>query len=226
MNILALDTSDQVLSVALATGSGLWYSEIDSFPRHSELLMECVDTICNIAGLGRQDLERLACMKGPGSFTGLRIGFSAAKGLAMALGIPLLSLPTLDCLAYSLSIWPGMVIPVIDAKKDCFFAAIYRGGKRLTDYLDLSVEDLAKEAAKLTMAEKEQIVITGSGAELLFPRLTAFIPQEQIRLDPGFRKGRARELLEMAKSIILEKSNDIDSGPLYIRKSDAELNKA
>ena len=225
MNILALDSSDQVLSAALETETGLWYSEIDAGLRHSELLLECIDGLCKIAGLLPQELKRIACMKGPGSFTGLRIGFSTAKGLALALGIPLFSLPTLDCLAYPLSMWPGIVIPAIDAKKGCFFYSLYRQGKRLSDYMDAPAEKLAKEAEKVALYSKEQIVLTGTGAELLYTQLAEIIPQDHIKIDPDFRKGRAKELLVLAKSIILEGSDNIDSGPLYIRKSDAELNR-
>ena len=222
MNILAMDSSDQVLSVALATGSDAWYAEVDAGQRHSELLMECADGLCRMAGIKPHDLNLAACMKGPGSFTGLRIAYSSAKGLALALGIPLVSVPTLDCLAYHLPIWPGIVLPAIDAKKSRFFAALYREGKRLTDYMDASAETLANEIAKFRLSPQEPIALTGSGAALLFPRL-APIPLE-CSIDPEFRRGRAKELLKISKSIMLDKPDDINSGPLYIRKSDAELN--
>ena len=162
MNILALDTADGVLSVALSTEAGFWYLEADAGSRHSELMMEAVDALCRLAGLCPKDINLAACMKGPGSFTGLRIGFSAAKGLCVALGIPLVAVPTLDCLSFSLSAWPGMVIPVLDAKKGCFFTALYRGGKRLTDYMDISPEDLAKEIEKVKISSLESLILTGS----------------------------------------------------------------
>jgi tRNA threonylcarbamoyladenosine biosynthesis protein TsaB len=226
VNILALDTSDQVLSVALSGKNGVWYSEIDAGLRHSELILECIDDLFRISGLSLKDLEKIACMKGPGSFTGLRIGFSTAKGLAMALGIPLLSFPSLDCMAYPLSIWPGLVLPAIDAKKASFFAAFYRHGRRLTDYMDVSPENLAARLANLLLFPDEQILLGGPGAELLFERLGSFLPPKQVKIDPDFRKGRARELLEMAKGGIVDTLDGLDSGPLYIRKSDAELSTA
>ena len=224
MNILALDTADMVLSVALATETGVLCTEIDAGRRHSELLMESADALCKMAGIKPGSLSRIACMKGPGSFTGLRIGFSAAKGMALALKIPLVAVPTLDCLAYPLSIWPGIVIPAMDAKKDCFFAALYRAGQRLTDYMDASPEALAKEIAQARLFPEEQVVLTGGGAQLLYPRLAAHIPPERIKIDPGSRKGRAKELLNIAKSVMVyNDSGLIYSGPIYLRKSDAEL---
>ena len=230
MNILALDTADQVLSAALETGNGIFYTETDAGARHSELLMECADGLCKTAGLNPADIGLAACMKGPGSFTGLRIGFSAAKGLCLALGIPLLAVPTLDCLAYPFSEWPGLVLPAIDAKKGCFFAALYRGGTRLTDDMDATPEILARETARVRLSAEELLLLTGSGAELLGSRLAALIPPEYTRFDPEPRRGKARELLEIVKNgIIIEYDkfsdiNGINTGPVYLRKSDAELN--
>ena len=94
MNILALDTADQVFSAALESKSGVYYTEIDAHSRHSELLMDCVDWLCKNAGLGPGEIDLAACMKGPGSFTGLRIGFSSAKGICMALKIPMITVPS------------------------------------------------------------------------------------------------------------------------------------
>ena len=225
MNILALDTSDQVLSVALETTgkpNDYYYTEIDAGTRHSELLMGAIDELFKKAALKPAALGLVACMKGPGSFTGLRIGFSTAKGLAQALKIPLVSVPTLDCLAYSLSALPGFVLPAMDAKKGCFFAALYRGGQRITDYLDASPETLAEELTKAGFSPSERLKLTGCGAELLFSRLAEFLPADCIDIDPQARRGRARELLEIAKNGTIS-SDGVNSGPIYLRKSDAEL---
>ena len=230
MNILALDTADEVLSVALAAEGGVSCMEIDAGRRHSELLMDSVQRLCAIAGIKPADLTLIACMKGPGSFTGLRIGFSAAKGIALALNIPLVAVPTLDCLAWPLSVWPGIVLPAMDAKKGCFFTALYREGRRLTDYMDASpaaiaeaiAEAIAAELGKVRLPGPQQIILTGCGAPLLYSHLTALIPPEDIKVDPKSKKGGAKELLEIVKDIIVDK-DDSNSGPIYLRKSDAEL---
>ena len=223
MNMIAFDTSSQALSAALETDGGVWYMEIDAGSRHSELLMDCADWLCKEAGIKSSELTHAACMKGPGSFTGLRIGFSAAKGLALALGIPLYAIPTLDCLSYPLSVWPGMVIPAIDAKKNCFFTALYRRGERLTDYIDAPAESIAK-TVQMTACPNEPVIVTGSGAQLLNSRLAPCLPPGLLCVDPEFCRGRARELLELAKNAKIQKIDDINSGPVYLRKSDAELN--
>ena len=236
MNIIAFDSADQVLSAALASETGVWYTEISpvadaALKRHSELLLECAEYLCRSAEIRQNELNLVVCMKGPGSFTGLRIGFSAAKGIALALGIPLAAVPTLDCLAYPLSIWPGLVIPAMDAKKNCFFTAFYREGKRLSDYMDAPAETIAKEAGKYRFSPADTtdsphsglIVLTGGGAAKLYTRLSAFIPAESIKVDPEYGRGRARELLEIGKDVKINNTSDTNAGPFYLRKSDAEL---
>jgi tRNA threonylcarbamoyladenosine biosynthesis protein TsaB len=220
MNVLAIDCACDVLSVALAAGNGTFYTEIDAAFRHSELLMECADALCKTAGVSPGDLNLVACMKGPGSFTGLRIGYSAAKGIALALGIPLRAVPAMDCLAYPFSIWPGVALPAIDAKRGCFFAALYRNGKELSGCMDASPPAIAEKIAGARLSEDEKVVLTGPGAELLFPLLKTQI--NGVCVDPDCRNGRARELLEIARSRLPEETDDLNSGPVYIRKSDAE----
>jgi tRNA threonylcarbamoyladenosine biosynthesis protein TsaB len=227
MNILALDTSCLVVSAALSFEGGTVHMEADSGSRHSELLMEFIDRLCKTASVKQDDLDLVACMKGPGSFTGLRIGFSTAKGLSLALGIPLAAVPTLDCMAYNLSIWPGMVLALMDAKKSCFFAGFYRCGKLLSDYLDAPPLRILEELDALRLSPEEPLALTGPGAPLLLEKLEnleKFKNNRFFSLDPSFGRGKALELLEIIRQYNIMKTEDLYSGPLYLRKSDAELN--
>ena len=101
MNLLAIDTATEQFSVALAAGTDTaapasWLFEADAGLRHSELVMDIVDMLMDKAALKPPDLSGVVCMGGPGSFTGLRIGFAIAKGLALSLSIPFAAIPTLD----------------------------------------------------------------------------------------------------------------------------------
>jgi tRNA threonylcarbamoyladenosine biosynthesis protein TsaB len=220
MNILALDTAADVLSVALSTGDNVWYFEAEAGLRHGELLMDAVDRLLAGAGIGAADLDLAACMKGPGSFTGLRIAFATAKGLSLSLGIPMASVPTLDCMAQAS--WPGLVLPAMDAKKGRFYAALYRGGKRLGDYLDAAPGELAAALA----AERrgaEPVMLAGPAGALVRETLRPADPQGFF-VDPEGKRGKARELLDIIKKAdTLDFGEEVFSGPLYLRKSDAEL---
>lgn len=219
MTGLAIDASGDVLSAALATPEGSFYAEIDAGIRHSERLMQLVDSLFASAGAAPGDLEFVACMRGPGSFTGLRLGMSAAKGMSVALGIPLYAAPTLDCAALPFGYWKGTVVAAIDAKKGRWFAAPYRAGERLAEAADVDTAALAAIAGA-------DPFLCGSSAEAA---------AEAIRSETGLRppcesfcrRGRARELLSIAAARFSAKDpgeND-EVGLHYLRKSEAELTR-
>jgi tRNA threonylcarbamoyladenosine biosynthesis protein TsaB len=112
------------------------------------------------------------------------------------------------------------VLPVIDAKKRRFFTALYRGGGRISPYLDGETAEIGALIPK-----DGQILLTGPGAPVLASLLEDPSP-ERIYIDPGCRKGRARELLAIAKKRdIIDNKESPPVGPLYLRKSEAELTK-
>ncbi|MDR1399467.1 MAG: tRNA (adenosine(37)-N6)-threonylcarbamoyltransferase complex dimerization subunit type 1 TsaB [Treponema sp.] len=239
MIMLALDTATALLSVALSIDhdpAETWYVEIDAGQRHSELLMDMIDGLLKTAGMVPADVDALASMKGPGSFTGLRIGFSAAQGMALALGIPSLSIPTLDCMAIPHQHWPGIVVPAIDARKHCFFSALYRGrgnahaAERLTDYMD--ADSAAIVQALNTVTRDKPVLLTGPDAELLATALheAPLFNKTLLHLDPIRRRGYAKELAALARAKLATSSTadiaaELHSGLLYLRKSDAELHE-
>jgi len=217
MKILAIDTATEQFSVALAAGGATWLFEADAGLRHSELIMDIIDMLMGKAALKPEELSGVVCMGGPGSFTGLRIGFAIAKGLALSLGIPFAAIPTLDCLAWPFSSWPGTVVPALDAKKGAFFCALYSGGKRLCPDMDAAPEEIAQALAVIADAPAP-ILLTGPGAALLGSKLG-------INSGKGLRWGNAQTLLHIARDTdcIAQGNTDFSCGPVYIRRSDAEL---
>lgn len=228
--ILALDTAAAVLSAALTAGERRWYREADAGLSHSELLLTLAEGLLKDAGMEPGALEAVACMGGPGSFTGLRIGFSAAKGIALALGIPLIACPTLDCIAYAWSPWPALVLPVLDAKKGRFFTALYSGGRRVSEEMDADPETIAR---LFSPGEDEAVLLTGPDAPLFLSRLKdgeaagKTWPRpllNRLRLDPLHRKGRAWELAAVAKDKEFVNNEDAAlSVPEYLRENGADL---
>ncbi|MCL2068087.1 MAG: tRNA (adenosine(37)-N6)-threonylcarbamoyltransferase complex dimerization subunit type 1 TsaB [Treponema sp.] len=233
MNLLAIDTATSILSVALACKNEVYQFEADSPMKHSELIMDSIDMLMKKACLKPADLQGLLCMGGPGSFTGLRIGFSTAKGLALPLGIPFTAIPSLDCIA-SMSPGAGLVIPVIDAKKKSFYFALYLDGERLGPDMDAGPRQIAAAiretvAAPCRPAEPPMVNLTGPDAQMLCDKLleddASLADSINFTVEPP--RGYACGLIDLAKKNKLFDTTDpswLFKGPEYIRKSDAELN--
>ena len=118
MNILSLDTSTPVLSLSLRTNNSYEERKIIGNFSHSENLLGEIKSMTKRAGIELKDFELLICTKGPGSFTGLRVGMAGLKGISLASSAPLVSVPTLSVIDESVkSLWKGPVLSVIDAKK-------------------------------------------------------------------------------------------------------------
>jgi tRNA threonylcarbamoyladenosine biosynthesis protein TsaB len=215
VNVLAIDTSTSILAVALKTEGGWADASLDVGLRHAEEVMDLVEFCLSRAGIDRQSLGLIACARGPGSFTGLRIGMAASKGIAAGLEIPWISVPTLDALAYGLDYFPGAVAPIIDAKKSRVYSAIYVRGARTTDWLDVP---LAKLAALLDTYP--EALVTGPDAELF-----SSFPAERSGFNVDERAGmpaaRAIALLGL-HAFLRDGPGSTDEGPLYLRSSGAE----
>ncbi|MDR0558349.1 MAG: tRNA (adenosine(37)-N6)-threonylcarbamoyltransferase complex dimerization subunit type 1 TsaB [Treponema sp.] len=226
MNILALDTATPVLSIALSNGEHAWYFEADAGNRHSEIIMDAIDMLLSKSGMQSKDLDLAACMKGPGSFTGLRIGYSIVKGLCLPSGIAMAAVGTLDCVAYFRRDWNGFVVPAIDAKKHAYFTALFEKGVRLSEDMDAGVERIAGliTGAASRAASESPVLLTGVDAAPLYEELKRHLPVEKMHLDAGClencRQGYAKALLALAPRHI--EKNPL-SAPEYKRKSDAEI---
>jgi tRNA threonylcarbamoyladenosine biosynthesis protein TsaB len=222
MNLIAIDTAASVLSVAIATKEGVHSAESEAGTRHSELVMNCIDAVMKEAGLAPNELDGILCMGGPGSFTGLRIGFSTAKGLALALNIPFAPVPTLDCIALPYS-ERTLVMPVITARKNAFFCARYRGRIRFVPDMDASTDEIAAIINKENNGT-EKTLLTGPGAAILYNALTQECKSAVELISEN--RGYAKELIEIARiDNLFNKDNNarLYEGPEYLRKSDAEM---
>ncbi len=125
--ILCLETATTNCSVGLALDGKLIAVKEDNSKNysHAEKLHVFIEDILKEAGYSTENLDAIAVSKGPGSYTGLRIGVSAAKGLCFSLEIPLISIPTLDLLARQLEGKKGIYIPMLDARRMEVYSAVY-----------------------------------------------------------------------------------------------------
>lgn len=211
MNIMVFDTSVKALAAGVTTDKGLFDAHVEAGFKHSETLLPSIEACLAKAGIGRHDIELIACTSGPGSFTGLRIGMATAKGLSLALGIPWIGVPTLDCMAFGHDPFPGPVVPVIDARKNRIYSALYFHGIRGTDYLDIGLSGL--------------ITMLDSYGEALFVGPDADLLADYLLERPGFvienddPSQRLLGLATLAQVRYEQQGPDPDdAGPLYIRE--------
>ena len=179
--------------------------------------MVAIDRLLGDAGWAPRDLEGLAVAVGPGSFTGLRIGLSTVKGLALALAIPVAAVPTLDAMAATLPFAALPVCPTFDARKNEVYASLYRWDgramRREWDYLAVPPDDLAR---RLT----EPVILLGDAAPSIRAPHARLAPPTHQAPSPacvGFL-GQAR--LRAGESVA-----PADLVPIYLRPSEAELKR-
>ena len=169
MRILALETSAKSVSVAVTeNGTLLAQAYQDRGLTHSVTLMPLLDGMLKTAGLTLDDMDIIAVAQGPGSFTGIRIGVSAAKGLAWAKALPCCGVSTLEAMAYGVTDFEGIVVGAMDARRQQVYNALFRAENgcvtRLCADRAVAMELVAEELA----AMPEPKLIVGDGAVLLY----------------------------------------------------------
>lgn len=217
MNVLAFDTSTEILSVAIETNAGDRHATVDdSSLRHSERLVKTIDEVLERGSVAVSDIDLIAVSLGPGSFTGLRIGLATAKGLAVATGADIVQVDTLSVYGALYSSFDAAVVAVIDAKKRRFYAAGYREGVELFPASDLDPREILDRTAG-----QGRVVITGPHASVFIERASECL---RCRLDPGHRRPIAMAMISAAKERFrTDGPAPDDCVPRYVRRSDAEL---
>lgn len=224
MKILALETSAKSVSVAV-TEDGVLLAQAyqNRGLTHSVTLMPLLDGMLQCAGLSPDDISLVAVAHGPGSFTGLRIGVSAAKGLAWAKGIPCCGVSTLEAMAYGVSDFTGIIVGAMDARRQQIYNAFFRAENgaltRLCEDRAVSVEQAAQELADMP----EPKLIVGDGAELLYRCMqSAGVP---CRLAAPLHRYQSAAGVAMAAEALAARGLTCSAQelqPVYLRLSQAE----
>jgi tRNA threonylcarbamoyladenosine biosynthesis protein TsaB len=213
-NVLALDTSTEVLALAAARMEAWISLSLRQGLQHSPSLLPLADQLLSRLGLAAADLQLVVCSLGPGSFTGIRIGLATSLGIAGALGAAVVGIPTLDAIAEPWQWHRGEVYPVIDARKGRIYTAVFHEGTRRSDYMDLTPAALADRIGSANAP-----LMAGPDAEKvrsLLGEKAQGVPCSGL-LDPTayLRLGKAKFEREGADQLPLR--------PLYLRKSEAEI---
>jgi len=157
MVLLALDTSLEACSVAVLAADRVTVRSEPLARGHAERIMPMIGAVMAEAGVGYPDLGRIAVTIGPGSFTGVRVGVSVARGLALVLGVPAVGVATLAALAADPATGEGVRVAAIDAKRGEVYVAVHEGTREIAPPAALALAEAAR-------AVPEGVPIVGSGA--------------------------------------------------------------
>ncbi|MBR5280529.1 MAG: tRNA (adenosine(37)-N6)-threonylcarbamoyltransferase complex dimerization subunit type 1 TsaB [Clostridia bacterium] len=174
MKILAIDTACNLARVALTEDGTLCKAiTVDDKRRHSVKLLPAIETLLAECGVAPKNLDLIAVTKGPGSFTGLRIGVVTAKTMAYALHIPLVGVNTLDAIAASFAKEDEVVCPLIDARNTRAYGGFYQKGESVGARFVRPLQDTVE--AFLSEFPTETLLACGDG--VLNPALVDILQQ-------------------------------------------------
>jgi tRNA threonylcarbamoyladenosine biosynthesis protein TsaB len=230
--ILAFDTSTTCAQVAVLSPEGDSLATAEKVAaRHSSNLLRLCDEVLRATGVTVSDLAAIACGAGPGSFTGLRVGLAVAKGLALADGIPLVLVSSVDALATDLAGGPAtrLVLPCIDAGKGQVYGRLYRaaGGAPApiaADEIALAPEDLCRLAQE--QAAGAAVVAGGNGVDRYLEVFRAQLGAEAVRAQVAGPSALAVGRLALARLARGEHDDLETSVPRYGRPPDITKPKA
>lgn len=219
MNMVAIDTVSGIVSVSAFGPAGRCTMTLESTVQHAETLTDLLEKTMATAGFTPPQTEQILCAEGPGSFTGLRIAYGAAKGLQLASKCPLVVIPTLFCYAYPLLSFKGTLISVMDAKKKRFYAQVFHHGTQ-----DGEVRDCSPEEIFLEIDRDNPVLVTGPDADLFSSHADPVPCKSRILSIPSGKNGISSVMIEIALAGDSQYTSRVDdyAGPRYVRKSDAE----
>lgn len=223
MIVLSMDSSSLVTTVALLRDEHLLGEFTLNFKReHSVILMEKIEMLLNDCNIDISEVDGFVVSKGPGSFTGLRIGMSTVKGLSMGSNKPYVSISSLDALAYSLINFNGIICPIMDALRDSVFTSMYKNNngklEQILDYSALSLVELAQKSNDLNCP----IIFTGDGVYKHKDYIKENIPNALFAPN-HLSVVKASSLAELGMEKLKNgEFDDINSAPLYLKKPQAE----
>ena len=221
MKLLVIDTSGPVCGTAVMD-EGKVYSEFTAQNRHthSASLMPMIERALEAAGITLGDMDAIAAVTGPGSFTGVRIGVATAKGLAHGAGLPCIAVDALEALSESAGDFDGIVCPIQDARAGQVYGAAFRNGERLLSDAPMKLEEYLDAISGLG----NRFLFTGDGAPVFRERI-AEILEDRAAFAPAYR-GYLRP--SAAGSIAIRRGETTDYLHLeasYLRPPNAQKNK-
>lgn len=235
MKLIAIDSSGLVASVAIVEDDILVGEYNVQYKKtHSQTLLPMLDALKKMVDLDLKTVDAIALSKGPGSFTGLRIGSATAKGLGLAMNVPLVEIPTLDGLACNLyGVTDKLICPIMDARRNQVYTGIYEYHReevpisyKLTAVLEqcaVSIEELAEKCNALG----REVLFLGDGVPVYAGELAGLLKIPYGFAPAHMNRQRAAALASLALGYLKE-GNYVEAAkhaPEYLRLSQAEREK-
>jgi len=220
LKILGIDTSSKFLSLALAEEKNVIMEERHFLDRrHSSLLVPKIKEMLKVAEFSIDDIDVFVVGLGPGSFTGLRIGVSAVKGFGIATKKPCIGIASIDAMALNAGVASGVVVPIIDAKRENVYSAVYKKGVKRSKYLLLRIDDLMKKI-------KGPAVFLGDAINLYREKIEKY-NKKAVFLEEECWYPCSSNLIKLAIGK-LKKNKKYDLGklkPIYLYPKDCQVRK-
>jgi len=181
VRILAFDTTTRFLTAAVLEDGRI----VSSFHKITDLkqssyLLPAIDDVLARAGIGLKDIDRIAVSMGPGSFAGLRIGFSVCKAFNLVTGVKVIGVPTMEAIAMNFSGLKGVLCPVLDARKNKIYAAAYKSdGSKLERISECVLTDTGSFLGSVGNFGKD-LIIFGDGVKLYKDDILKVCPKARI----------------------------------------------
>jgi len=228
MKVLAIESSSITASVAIVMDDMLTAEyTINHKKTHSQTLLPMIAEICKMTETEMKSLDLIAVSNGPGSFTGLRIGCATGKGLGLALDVPVVSVPTLEAMAYNLYGYNKIICPIMDAKRSHVYTGIYTWQDKVDENIHillnqciLPIEELVNKLNEIN----EEVVFIGDGIAVNKTLIEGNMKVKYSFAPAHMSSQRAASVAVLGKRLYEEgKSiNARDLLPEYLRPTQAE----
>lgn len=222
MIILSIDSSSKVATAALLNNDEVLGEYVLNNKReHSVLLMPMIENLLKDCNLTVNDIDGYVVSKGPGSFTGLRIGMATIKGLSFGSSKPYISISTLDALAYSLINFKGIICPIMDALRENVYTGLYKNSNgQLKSIIEPTPMDIDELVATLK-EQNEDVIFTGDAVSKHKDYIEEHLPKAQFAPN-HLSIIRASSLGELGLNLLKDgKCDDPNSAPIYLKQPQA-----
>jgi tRNA threonylcarbamoyladenosine biosynthesis protein TsaB len=223
MKVLAIDTSNFTLSVAVADGQAIIGEYTTNIKKnHSLRAMPAIDELMKEVGLKPKDLDKIVVAAGPGSFTGVRIGVTIAKTLAWTLNIPIVPVSSLQLIAQNALYFDGYISPIFDARRGLVFTGLYEGDNETVNSIQKDCNILLTDWLEIIKEKKKKTLFIGNDVEMHKQTIQDVLNEDAVFAPYTLNNPSAKHLITLGMHNESKEVHSVE--PIYLRLAEAEAN--